>query len=219
MSDQPKRIQRRRVAGWTMPSDAVYVGRPTRWGNPFAYRHRMGGLVRHVPSTPSAFEFEGRISADGMRHPYFHPDGTVTDYLVRWATRSEIVELYRRTLLQPDRGMVGAWPSRAGRFLEVSADDVRGQLAGRDLACWCPIGQPCHADVLLEVANSSSTLDPNAVLPPPIASGDVYVVDEAHSLDVVGPALGLLAPADGRPRPITPGFVDGSPCGRSGGDA
>jgi hypothetical protein len=26
-------------------------------------------------------------------------------------------------------------------------------LAGRDLACWCPLGQPCHADVLLELAN------------------------------------------------------------------
>lgn len=27
-------------------------------------------------------------------------------------------------------------------------------LRGRDLACWCPLGQPCHADVLLEVANA-----------------------------------------------------------------
>lgn len=26
-------------------------------------------------------------------------------------------------------------------------------LRGKDLACWCPIGQPCHADVLLELAN------------------------------------------------------------------
>ena len=30
-----KRIQRRRTRGWRMPEDAVYVGRPTRWGNPF----------------------------------------------------------------------------------------------------------------------------------------------------------------------------------------
>jgi hypothetical protein len=27
------------------------------------------------------------------------------------------------------------------------------ELAGRDLACWCPLDGPCHADVLLEVAN------------------------------------------------------------------
>lgn len=28
------------------------------------------------------------------------------------------------------------------------------QLAGRDLACWCPLDSPCHADVLLEIANA-----------------------------------------------------------------
>lgn len=27
-------------------------------------------------------------------------------------------------------------------------------LRGRDLACWCPLDQPCHADVLLELANA-----------------------------------------------------------------
>lgn len=27
------------------------------------------------------------------------------------------------------------------------------ELRGKDLACWCKIGQPCHADVLLEIAN------------------------------------------------------------------
>jgi hypothetical protein len=26
-------------------------------------------------------------------------------------------------------------------------------LTGKDLACWCPLNQPCHADVLLELAN------------------------------------------------------------------
>lgn len=30
---------------------------------------------------------------------------------------------------------------------------IQEVLAGRDLACWCPLDQPCHADVLLEVAN------------------------------------------------------------------
>lgn len=32
--------------------------------------------------------------------------------------------------------------------------EVRAELAGKDLACWCPLDQPCHADVLLEIANS-----------------------------------------------------------------
>lgn len=28
-----------------------------------------------------------------------------------------------------------------------------GELRGKNLACWCPLDQPCHADVLLEIAN------------------------------------------------------------------
>lgn len=28
-----------------------------------------------------------------------------------------------------------------------------GEVRDRDLACWCPLDQPCHADVLLELAN------------------------------------------------------------------
>lgn len=30
------------------------------------------------------------------------------------------------------------------------------ELEGKDLACWCPLDQPCHADVLLELANNQS---------------------------------------------------------------
>lgn len=37
--------------------------------------------------------------------------------------------------------------------LDVDEAEVRARLAGRDLACWCPLGEPCHADVLLSVAN------------------------------------------------------------------
>lgn len=38
-------------------------------------------------------------------------------------------------------------------------DDIRAELAGKDLVCWCPLVDregkpvPCHADVLLEIAN------------------------------------------------------------------
>ena len=41
---------------------------------------------------------------------------------------------------------------RAGR-LRVSVADVRRELRGRDLACYCPLDGPCHADVLLKIAN------------------------------------------------------------------
>jgi hypothetical protein len=30
---KPKRIQRKRTKGWKMPENAVYVGRPSKWGN------------------------------------------------------------------------------------------------------------------------------------------------------------------------------------------
>jgi len=36
----PKRIQRRRVKNWRTPPGAVYVGRPSKWGNPVRV---MGG--------------------------------------------------------------------------------------------------------------------------------------------------------------------------------
>lgn len=31
--------------------------------------------------------------------------------------------------------------------------DHLDELAGHDLACWCPLDEPCHAEVLLEWAN------------------------------------------------------------------
>ncbi len=37
-----------------------------------------------------------------------------------------------------------------GAFLRQSLHELRG----KDLACWCPLHQPCHADVLIEMANS-----------------------------------------------------------------
>ena len=53
--------------------------------------------------------------------------------------REEAVRRYREDLL-------------AGR-LEVTVDDARQELRGRDLACYCPLDEPCHADVLLAFAN------------------------------------------------------------------
>lgn len=31
----PRRVQMRRTKGWRKPAGAVYVGRPSKWGNPF----------------------------------------------------------------------------------------------------------------------------------------------------------------------------------------
>lgn len=73
------------------PGDAVYVGRPSKWGNPF------------------------KIGKDG--------------------TREQVIEAYRLWLLR-DNPLCSQLP----------------ELKGKDLVCWCsPL--PCHADVLLELAN------------------------------------------------------------------
>ena len=40
----PKRIQRQRTKGWSMPEGAVYVGRPTKWGNPFQLSKAEGAV-------------------------------------------------------------------------------------------------------------------------------------------------------------------------------
>lgn len=39
-------------------------------------------------------------------------------------------------------------------FVKIISGLVRQELRGKNLACWCPLDQPCHADVLLEIANS-----------------------------------------------------------------
>ncbi|WP_181158352.1 DUF4326 domain-containing protein [Microbacterium sp. MYb64] len=38
-------------------------------------------------------------------------------------------------------------------FKYPTAEQIRAELGGKNLACWCPLDQPCHADVLLELAN------------------------------------------------------------------
>lgn len=32
--------------------------------------------------------------------------------------------------------------------------EAQMELAGKDLICWCPLDEPCHADVLLQYANA-----------------------------------------------------------------
>lgn len=86
----PVRIQRKRTKGWKMPEGAVYVGRPTKWGNPF--------------------------NAPPLQ-------------------RKDAVRFY-------------------SAFVSESHNMIRAELAGKDLACYCPLDVPCHADVLLEIANS-----------------------------------------------------------------
>lgn len=85
----------------------MYVGRPTKWGNPF----RVGDLdPYHEHLVPEA----KRMSASAA----------VEHYCARYMGDG-----------LPDRG------------------EIITELHGRDLVCWCPLDQPCHADVLLAIAN------------------------------------------------------------------
>lgn len=133
----PVRVQRRRTAGWRKPEGAVYVGRGSKWGNPCTQ-------VRYPALDGSEWERESRLNkTSGQYHAFVHPDKTVTSHLVKDATREQAVAMFRDWLKQ--------MPSLAAA--------VRAELAGRDLMCWCPLVDaegkpvPCHADVLLELAN------------------------------------------------------------------
>ncbi len=75
---------------------------------------------------PSGAVYVGRPTA--YANPY-----TVAEY-----GRDEAVALFRQHLVeQPEAVAAGI-----------------AFLRGRDLACWCPLGVPCHADVWLEVVNA-----------------------------------------------------------------
>lgn len=102
----PKRIERSRACGWRMPEGAVYVGRPTRWGNPY----RIGD--------PDPFHCGPMTAADAV--------------------------FWFRADLDP----------AVAADADTRRSEIRRELAGKDLVCWCRLDQPCHADVLLQIANA-----------------------------------------------------------------
>lgn len=133
----PERIQRRRTKGWRAPEGAVYVGRGSKYGNPF----RIGSLVMepgpyNSPASPyDGFLEPGTYRWTGMGGPY--------DYVVRPVKdRADAVALFRAYIDFHD----DTWPP----------DVIREELGGRDLMCWCPPGEPCHVDHLLKVANGGT---------------------------------------------------------------
>jgi hypothetical protein len=54
--------------------------------------------------------------------------------------RAAAVSLYRNWLAN-------------GRGPSAPTDEEIASLRGKNLACWCAVDRPCHADVLLELAN------------------------------------------------------------------
>jgi hypothetical protein len=119
----PQRIQRQRVKGWRMPENTLYVGRGSKWGNPI----NLSDLAAQYPS----FTIE-QLAGAAVGH---------FEDLVRLGTIT-----------------FSNWRSADGKRGPITwhyppVEVIRGALAGRDLACWCAPDQPCHADVLLDLAN------------------------------------------------------------------
>jgi len=64
--------------------------------------------------------------------------------------RAAAVENYRAWLAGDDfNGMVPARSADRDALLQALPS-----LRGKNLACWCSLDGPCHADVLLELANA-----------------------------------------------------------------
>lgn len=134
-----------------LPAGAKWVGRPSRWGNPFKVGDKVNGLAR-VPAVDHPgmpWEFEGRISAAGMRHDYFHPDGRIIRCDIRLMTAAECVECYRSWV-----GVGHMWPLRYREPKPASWLDPLREFTA--LACSCPLNAPCHVDVLLDLLRGES---------------------------------------------------------------
>lgn len=66
--------------------------------------------------------------------------------------RVTVVAAFRAWLIDPDWIDFGANQQHMRERRQAILDGLP-ELRGKDLACWCPLDAPCHADVLLEMAN------------------------------------------------------------------
>lgn len=114
----PVRIQRKRTKGWKMPPNTLYVGRGSKWGNPY-YVKRLGEKF-HI------------MKQVGDNAPI-----AISWYTTRMTAITSAIMFYRDYIEY--------------KLLRNELDIT--ELRGKHLACWCPLNQPCNADVLLELAN------------------------------------------------------------------
>lgn len=131
----PIRIQRKRTKDWRMPENTVYVGRPTKWGNPFTLDGDMifcdASHRRTILSPWVIFEEKLYDKEDGLKQIVKFYEQWINVILPSWNYVNHHVVKY--CLFN-------------SRIIEIA-------LIGKNLACWCPLDQPCHVDVLLKLAN------------------------------------------------------------------
>jgi hypothetical protein len=74
----------------------------------------------------------------------------------RWGNPVRVGDQDRRTqgIIGPAEAVEGFLRRLHTGQLRCSEADVIFHLRGKDLACWCLLDQPCHADALLEIANA-----------------------------------------------------------------
>jgi hypothetical protein len=148
----PERIQIRRTKGWRKPEGAIIVARPSPWGNPFP----IDGSWAMWTAVGLGFmgDKAGRRQAAVVLHK-------------AWITgANEIPRQPIRTnggALEFGDGSVVSLGDHCANIALVAAGMYDGPtvrerpdlepLRGHDLACWCDLSVPCHADVLLELAN------------------------------------------------------------------
>lgn len=139
----PQRIQLSRRKGYRKPEAAVVVSRPSKWGNPFrVYRCECCGWWDVRDDNGVTYHVDHKVTREWGR-------ARLTPQRDEQERREAIEHAVR--LFHDD-----AFYWFGGRYSFNDDLDVT-QLTGRDLACWCPLDQPCHADVLLEIANDEAT--------------------------------------------------------------
>lgn len=92
----------------------------------------------------------------GWRMP---PDTVKVDRTTRWGNPYRVGDKVHRGPAYSGRDEVVRDAEHAVQLFrqwlhhQQRAADLVPQLRGKNLACWCRPGTPCHADVLLELAN------------------------------------------------------------------
>ncbi len=123
----PIRIQRKRTKGWKMPPNTKSVTRPGPFGNPF----KIGGWFMVGDPNPRATIRMSWCQAYSAEIAARTP-GKFT--LIEDAAMA--VDFFKRLCAR-------------GYYSPAKLATIRGF----NLACYCPAGSPCHADILLEIAN------------------------------------------------------------------
>jgi hypothetical protein len=155
------RIQRQRTKGWRMPEGAVYVGRPSAWGNPFP---TTGAWIMW---TAVALGFmanaAGRREASVTLFRAWMTDALPLAPGHRDASGVGAIE-YSSGLVAPVDAVVHGLAARMSTTIDLpghlsdlgAPPDIAPLRYASGLACWCPLDAPCHADVLIELLSQEA---------------------------------------------------------------